>query len=194
VDQWVPAIYGDNVVWHDARSGNDDVYIVTVPGMVSGSVALEDTLPANLSTQMTFELRQPGTTTIIANAFPDEDPNKPGTQVTTAPNTGAYTLKVVPVGTYDIGVKGSKWLRKVLTNVAVQSWVTTTATAVLLYGGDANDSNTVNIQDLNILKATYGKSKGQPGYDDRANFNNDNSVNIVDLTILQRHYGESGDP
>jgi hypothetical protein len=61
-------------------------------------------------------------------------------------------------------------------------------------GGDANNDNTVNVLDLNILKRSYGKSKGQPGYDGRADFNNSTTVNILDLNILKNNYGKKRNP
>jgi beta propeller repeat protein len=185
----VPNIYEDNVVWADDRNGNLDIYIVTAPGMISGQVELQQAV--NHSTQITFELRSPGTQDIIANAFNDEDSGKPGTQVTTDSN-GNYTLYGVPVGVYDLTAKGRKWLRQKQVNVVSQSW-TVTSVDFYLRGGDADDSNCVNIVDLNILKASYGKCEGQPGYDERADFNNSGCVNIQDLSILQSNYGKCGD-
>jgi hypothetical protein len=38
-----------------------------------------------------------------------------------------------------------------------------------------------------------GKSQGQPGYDERADFNLENKVNVLDLNILKSNYGKVGD-
>ena len=48
----------------------------------------------------------------------------------------------------------------------------------LLLEGDANNSNNVDAVDFSILKGTFGKSVGQPGYDGRADFNGDQVVNV----------------
>jgi hypothetical protein len=159
-------------------------------GTISGTVTLQGC--TNHSEQITFEIRSPGTTTIIANASNDEDVVKAGTQVTTL-STGGYTLQDVVPGTYDLTAKGSKWLRKKATNVAVTAGGNAPRDFLNLKGGDANNTNSVNIQDLNILKASYGKSQGNPGYDARADFNKTNSVNIQDLNILKGNYGQSGE-
>jgi hypothetical protein len=159
-------------------------------GTVSGKVTLQNVV--DNSTLVTFELRQPGTTAIIVNAANDEDPDTPGTQITTAAD-GSYALNLVPEGTYDLTAKGSKWLKQKQPNSSVLGGGVTTVDFLSLKGGDANNSNNVNILDLNILKGTYGKMSGQPGYDDRADFNKTNSVNILDLNILKSNYGKAGD-
>jgi hypothetical protein len=64
----------------------------------------------------------------------------------------------------------------------------------IMRAGDTNNDNVVNIADFNILKSTFGKSAGQPGYDDRADFNGDSIVNIVDFTLLKGNFGQGGAP
>jgi hypothetical protein len=162
-----------------------------VSGTIAGLVTLQSVASGNMSEQTTFEIRTPGTTTIAANGSNDEDAVTPGTQVTTSA-TGAYTLNDIPPGTYDVTAKGKKWLRMKVVSVNVTAGNTTTVDFPNLKGGDANNTNSVNIQDLNILKSSYGKSQGNPGYDERADFNKTNSVNIQDLNILKSNYGQSG--
>ena len=60
--------------------------------------------------------------------------------------------------------------------------------------GDANNDNVVSAVDFAILKNTFGKSYGQPGYDDRADFNGDNVVNAVDVSLQRSNYDQSGAP
>jgi hypothetical protein len=159
-------------------------------GTVSGYTVLQNA--ADHRAQITFELRNPGTTTITANPIADdEDPLVEGTQVTTK-SDGWYTLYHVPPGTYDITAKGSKWLRQKQTDVVVQP-KNTTELDFTLSGGDANDDNRVNLLDINILKRSYGKSEREAGYDEKADFNNTDSVNILDLNILKSNYGKMGD-
>jgi hypothetical protein len=136
-------------------------------GRIYGTVSLQNS--TNHSGLVTFELRQPGTTSLIAyNPTIDISPAVPGVQVI-LPSSGAYQLPVVPVGTFDLAVKVSGWLRSVTSNVVVLDTTddgityegTTTLVDVPLKGGDINDTNSVNIQDLNVLKANYGKSGAQ---------------------------------
>jgi beta propeller repeat protein len=197
-DQFLPAIYGDNVVWLERvyRNGGfvTDVYIVTIrpgAGAIFGHVGLQDVVEA--TSQITFELRSPGTTTIVADASNDENPAQAGTQVTTD-NGGWFTLCGIPPGTYDLSAKGSKWLRQNLANIVVAPGNIIKYLYFSLTGGDANNDNSVNVNDLNILKVTYGKSASQSGYDERADFNQDNKVNVLDLNIMKRNYAKRGDP
>ncbi len=58
--------------------------------------------------------------------------------------------------------------------------------------GDANNDNIVSIQDFNLLKNTFGKTIGEPGYDARADFTGDRTVNIADFNLLRGNFGISG--
>jgi hypothetical protein len=156
---------------------------------ITGTVTLQSN--TNHSALITFEVRQPGTTAIAANGVNDEDSVGAGTQITTGTD-GGYTIIGVPAGTYDVTAKGSKWLRQKQADVVVTGGGPTVVDFANLKGGDTNNTNSVNIQDLNILKSTYGKSQGQTGYDDRADFNKSGSVNIQDLNTLKSNYGKSG--
>lgn len=60
--------------------------------------------------------------------------------------------------------------------------------------GDCNDDNGVNVADFNIMKVTFGKTIGNPGYDDRADFNGDQWVNISDFNMLKVNFGRGGSP
>jgi len=60
--------------------------------------------------------------------------------------------------------------------------------------GDADNNNVVNASDFTILKNTFGKSSGQLGYDDRADFNGDLVVNSGDFTLLKGNFGIAGAP
>ena len=60
--------------------------------------------------------------------------------------------------------------------------------------GDCNNDNVVSIQDVGIMKATFNKSFGDPGYDDRADLNGDNTVNISDYILLKGNFGAGGSP
>jgi hypothetical protein len=52
--------------------------------------------------------------------------------------------------------------------------------------GDVNGSGTVDCADLAIVKASMGKSTGQPGFDARADVNNDGVVNVRDLAYVSQ--------
>jgi hypothetical protein len=62
----------------------------------------------------------------------------------------------------------------------------------LLRAGDVNNDNAVNVTDFTLLKTTFGKALGDPGYDARADFNGDNAVTTADFTILKSNFGQGG--
>jgi len=52
--------------------------------------------------------------------------------------------------------------------------------------GDLNGDGVVNCADLAIIKASFGKSFGQAGFNIRADLNGDGVVNILDLSMEAR--------
>ncbi|MFH0725325.1 MAG: choice-of-anchor Q domain-containing protein [Pseudomonadota bacterium] len=52
--------------------------------------------------------------------------------------------------------------------------------------GDLNNDGAVNCADLAIVKASFGKRTGQPGFDPRADVNKDGVVDIRDLSFVSR--------
>lgn len=53
--------------------------------------------------------------------------------------------------------------------------------------GDINGDGVVNCADFSLVKASFGKSKGQVGYNPAADFNRDGVVNILDLSNVARN-------
>jgi|GEM_PF-2756536 len=110
--------------------------------------------------------------------------------VTPAAN-GAYTIGLIPVGNYQIKIKGSRWLRK---NAAANlSSGNITNLNLTLKGGDASNDNFVDIADLIILIAHYNKRQPDANYLEAADFNNDGANDIADLLILISNYNQQGD-
>jgi parallel beta-helix repeat protein len=171
--------------------GADEFDVGTTPpgGSITGKVTLQGC--SDHSARITFEIRQPDSSRIVANGTNDEDPSSSGTQITTG-SDGSYEIRGVPPGVYDLTAKGRKWLRQKQTNIIVVDGNTTQVFFDSLKGGDADNNNSVNNLDLDILKASYGKSSGQFKYNDAADFDKSKSVNIIDLNILKNNYGQPG--
>jgi hypothetical protein len=131
---------------------------------------------------------------------------------------GYFTVSLgsVPSGVYTWRVKGPKYLANASTisllrapdaqslkdadsSNAVPSPSQPTAPNVnvemgMMLTGDANNDNIVNALDFVIVKSSYGKSAGLPGYDDRADFTGDGVVNVLDFNIVKANFGSMGAP
>ncbi len=108
---------------------------------------------------------------------------------------GVFAVSVdnVPNGTYDWRVKGPQFLANSGTVTLAGSPVTNVEVG-LMHTGDCNDDNAVNVSDFNILKVTFGKTIGNPGYDARADFTGDQAVNVSDFNLLKVNFGHDGAP
>jgi hypothetical protein len=51
---------------------------------------------------------------------------------------------------------------------------------------DVNGDGVVNCVDLDLVKASFGKRTGQPGFDPRADINRDGIVNVLDLSAVAK--------
>ena len=71
------------------------------------------------------------------------------------PNIGTFSLPNIPVGTYDIAIKGYSWLQKVIPNVVVTGDIS--VATVLLPVGDLNNDNSVDATDFGLLVGTYNQ-------------------------------------
>lgn len=120
--------------------------------------------------------------------------------------SGYFTVSVsgLPPGIYDWRVKGPQYLAN-SGNVDFGFPILDFGTDLnnpksvsvemgIMRAGDCDDNNVVSVSDFNILKGTFGKAVGDPGYDGRADFTGDNTVNITDFGRQQNHFGQSGAP
>jgi hypothetical protein len=155
--------------------------VTAAPASVAGVVSLQNVAPANMAQPMTFTLTPTGSTTggVI-------------TQNLTLATDGSFTLTNIPAGTYTLGVKGSKWLRR---DTAISTTGgNVTGLSVSLLGGDANGDNQVTALDLLAVKNAYNTVLGDPNYNAAADFNCDGQVTALDLLIVKLNYNKTGDP
>jgi hypothetical protein len=112
--------------------------------------------------------------------------------------TDASGYFTVPVGTlapgaYDWRVKDPKYLANggglVLSGAGVSN-----VEMGLMKAGDANDNNLVDSPDFAIMKNTFGKGLGEPGYDDRADFDGTQVVGSSDFALMRANFGIGGAP
>lgn len=59
------------------------------------------------------------------------------------------------------------------------------------FKGDVSGDCKVDIVDLATVGSTFGKTRGQPGFNAAADLNNDGVINIVDLVLVAGSFGQS---
>jgi len=169
-----------NSAWADP---NEVIANQTLPTTITGTVSLQGRpAPPDASwvTPLNVTFYFTGTSTVYKSV-----------DVTTT-NTGVFTVTGVDLWTWDIRVKGLHTLANKKNNVTVIT-VTAPIDFGLLYEGDADGNNRVNILDFSILATAYGKQSGQPGFDLRADFNNNGRIEILDFSLLATNYLMQGD-
>jgi len=107
--------------------------------------------------------------------------------------SGFFTITTgLPPGSYGWYFKARKWLAAGGT-LTISSGGITSQELGIQRAGDANNTNLVDVQDFSILKNTFGKALGDPGYDERADFNNDSVVASSDFALLKGNFGQAGE-
>jgi hypothetical protein len=100
------------------------------------------------------------------------------------PITGLLVPAVNVNGGNVIGTVNADGLSATFTGVAhLSTLVGFFPTAVL---GDTNGDGVVNCTDIAIVKASFGKRRGQLGYDPRADVNQNGVVDVNDLALVSR--------
>jgi hypothetical protein len=111
---------------------------------------------------------------------------------TTTNMSGQFTVTGVPAGTYNIKVKSSHTLARVITGQVLVTGSNAIDFGTLLEG-DANNDNFVTLADLSLLINSFNKTVGDAGYDARADLNNDNFVTLADLSLLISNFNQAGE-
>ena len=117
--------------------------------------------------------------------------NVAATYETTVNSAGEFTIPSVLVGTYDIIVDVPGYLNKGLADVVTVVGENTVDFGPIR-GGDANDSNSINIADFSGLNAAFGSVAGDANYNLFADFNCSGTINIADFSGLNAGFGQGG--
>jgi len=149
----------------------------------------------------------PGPSCSIQGSVTLQRPNKPApdpswqvpltvtvgasTQVVNTDPSGNFSVGGLSPGTYDITVKNAHTLSNIRRGYTLVDGVNTINMGELKEG-DANGDDRVNSSDFLLLRGSYFKSTGQPGFVDGADFNEDGSVNSSDFLLLRQNYFQNG--
>jgi uncharacterized repeat protein (TIGR03803 family) len=143
---------------------------------VSGKIVLPGCV--NLAQTIRFEFRPQGGTPFV--------------RMLTLDRQGGFNTVGLPAGKYNLAIKGSKWLQKVVpidltTNSA-------TGLKVTLPAGDVVEDNRVDLLDMGALETAYYTRPGDANWNPQADLNCDGIVNIFDLGLMADSFLKSGDP
>jgi len=111
----------------------------------------------------------------------------------TTNDNGVFTMTGLTPGTYDISIKNSTCLTKLVTNVTLTAGNTTVVDFGTMREGDANGDDKINILDASFLASRFGSSEGDPGWSPNCDFNRDGHINILDASALASNFGQHGD-
>ena len=62
-----------------------------------------------------------------------------------------------------------------------------------LLEGDSDGDNCIRGDDFSILLASYWKREGEPGFDERADYDENGWVNAADFSLLRTNYWQCGE-
>lgn len=100
----------------------------------------------------------------------------------------AFVAVVAPTTAEDNDT-GNNFLDSGFNSTALTSWNATTGNYYLMQG-DINGDGIVNILDSITFMNCFGKSLGQPGYNQAADLNSDGIINIFDAILFANHLGK----
>ncbi|MDA0734880.1 MAG: dockerin type I domain-containing protein [Chloroflexi bacterium] len=110
---------------------------------------------------------------------------------------GDVPSSLLPPGAYDLRVKGSRSLTRVLRNITVPtsggSQQVVSIVMPQLRPGDINGDNVVDSADVQNLRNGFGQSAGETDFNDTADFNQDNIIDVADFSRLSRNFGARGE-
>lgn len=122
----------------------DNVVLMGGSATVSGTVRLDGNVGDNTTVGLKFILQpEVGTDNLTRQVFLAGD--------------GAFSLPDIPMGKYDVFVKGYASLDTKLAGVLIAS-DPTVLPSIVLTGNDINGDDTVSFEDFSILQNSYGQS------------------------------------
>ncbi|GIV18887.1 MAG: hypothetical protein KatS3mg023_0638 [Armatimonadota bacterium] len=95
----------------------------------------------------------------------------------------------VPAGVYDVAIRGTHWLQRVVAGVSLPGGVID----VTLLNGDIDGDNEVTLFDFGVLVQAFGSVPGDAGWNPNADLDGDEEVNLFDFGILVKNFGVVGE-
>lgn len=104
---------------------------------------------------------------------------------------GEAQLMGIPLGTYEVAIKSEMHLQKVstLTLEAGDNSINIGELRV----GDANNDNSIGLEDYSFLVTTFNLSSSDDNYNPQADFNGDGAVGLEDFSLLVSNFNVKGE-
>lgn len=164
---------------YDAAGNRLTRQVITNAFTIHGRVTLSDYTGDITQVLVTGELRQNGST--VRN------------QTLSLDAGGNYALPGVQPGGYDVAVKASHWLRKIVTGVQVVDQSVSNVN-VSLTNGDADGDNEITSTDLSIIMGAMNAVPSDPAWDMSADLDGNSEITEADLSITFASMDQIGDP
>lgn len=157
-------------------------------GRVDVLAALEGALPAGGGTirgQVYLEGRSNWSGAVVSVA------GTTYTAVTAA--DGTFVLAGLPPGIYDLRTGKESYLSRAYNGVEViEGSVTDVYSPLILLAGDFSLDNMVDIDDLLVIRNSYGTTPGEDWWSPLVDVNQDGKIGIIDLVYMARNYAKYG--
>ncbi len=99
----------------------------------------------------------------------------------------------LPVGRYDVHVKGPHSVQSARANIALSANVTVDVDMKAQIEGDVDGDNCVTIDDFSYVQALLGTDRNAPGFSALADLNGDGSISMSDISLLRSGFERCGD-
>ena len=159
----------------------DGVVVITEGATIQGDTNMEGRPQGpRWAVPLYASLHQAGQGDAMASYFVD------------ANNAGDFVVTGTDIGTFDIKVKGNHTLGSVTRAVSLHGGVNPVFFGTLVEG-DTNNDNVIDMLDVSALQASYGKSAGQAGFNQKCDLDESGQVDIADISLLNSNFGRTGD-
>ncbi len=104
---------------------------------------------------------------------------------------GAFSIEL-PLGSYKLTAKREQYLTKTL-DIKLGTEEEHRKVNLILFAGDINNDNRIDITDLTLLSLAYNSKPGDEHWNPLADLNVDGMINASDLALITQNYGLIGD-
>jgi len=153
---------------------------------ITGGAILERFRGNVTTVPVTIQVRTPGTTNVVQTGTVN-------LATSGFAGVGSFTLPTtIANGTYDVAIKGPRFLQRVVRNVNVGTGGANNVT-VSLTPGDVDGDNRITRADQNIAQGLTGTTTASPNWNPSADVDGNGRVDVSDVTLIRRSLGRRGD-